>query len=103
MKILMSSEMLPAGARVSISAPPSPGLLLSSTNSSCQESRLGRQPARHDHGVVGHLEGEHAKALASAGQHGLLQVGELAAPPRSLCFQLLALSKQLSSSSLHLQ
>ena len=93
--------MLPTGARVSISASSSPGLLLSPPDSGSQESRLG-QPARHHHRVVGHLEGEHAEALAGAGQHGLLEVGELAAPPGSLGFQLLALSEQLSFPPLHL-
>ena len=94
--------MLPAGARVSISAPAPPRLLLSSPDSGSQESRLG-EPARHHHRVVGHLESEHAEALASASQHGLLEVGELAAPPGSLGFQLLPFSKQLSLPSLHLR
>ena len=41
----------------------------------------------------GDLEGEHAQLLADAGQHGLLEVAELAAPPRPLSLQLLPSSQ----------
>ena len=89
---------------VSVSAPAAPWLLLSATNScSKKASRLRVHPARHHDGVVGHLQGEHAKALASAGQHGLFEVGELAAPPGALGLQLLALAEQLRFSTLHLR
>ena len=95
----MIDETLP---RISVSASAAPWLLLGSTNGSSKESGLG-EPAGHNHSVVRHLQGEHAKALAGPGQHGLLQVGELAAPSRSFCFELLALTKQLCLSSLHLK
>ena len=95
----MIDERLP---RISVSASAAPWLLLGSTNGSSKESGLG-EPAGHNHSVVRHLQGEHAKALAGPGQHGLLQVGELAAPSRSFCFELLALTKQLCLSSLHLK
>ena len=90
--------------KLSVSAPAAPWLLLSATNScSKKASRLRVHPARHHDGVVGHLQGEHAKALASAGQHGLFEVGELAAPPGALGLQLLALAEQLRFSTLHLR
>ena len=95
----MIDERLP---RISVSASAAPWLLLGSTNGSSKESGLG-EPARHNHSVVRHLQGEHAKALASAGQHGLFEVGELAAPPGALGLQLLALAEQLRFSTLHLR
>ena len=50
----------------------------------------------------GDLEGEHAELLADAGQHGLLEVAQLAAPPRPLRLELLPGPQQLLPPPPHL-
>ena len=62
------------------------------------------RPAHHGHPLrdhldlaAGHLQGEHAQLLADARQHRLLDIAELAAPPRPLGLQLLPSSQQLLS------
>merc|ERR1719341_1201867 len=71
---------------------------------------LARVAARPSHQGAGgdsdpgprDLQGEHAQLLAYPRQHGLLQVAQLAAPPRPLSLELLSGSQQLLSPPPHL-